>query len=359
MSFLKTLARNTDWKLWISVMILMGAGLLSLLSARPELFYKQLWLIAVGLAFAFIVVYLDLRSFFGNGSALKIFYVVVNLLLVFTLIFAPHIKGNRAWILIGGFQFQPAELAKAALIFVLAIFFAKRHISIGRWKTIIGSFLYALVPAVIIALQPDMGSALIILGIWFGFVLVSGIPLRRIAVALVFFAVVCVMLWTSVLQPYQKDRIVGLFDPQRDPLGVNYNVIQSKIALGAGGWFGQGFRQGIQTQLGFLPEAHTDFIFAAIAEEGGVLGAGIVLAAFLWMIVRLLRIGMLLEGNVQKFVCLGTTVLFLSQFVLNVGSAIGFLPVIGVTFPFVSYGGSSMVVNLMLVGLIQSFYSKR
>jgi rod shape determining protein RodA len=359
MSFIKTLTRNIDWKLWSAIVILMGAGLLSLLSADSEIFYKQLLWIVIGFVGVFIFITIDFRSFFGNSSASFVFYSIVNALLLATLIFAPQIKGNRAWILIGGFQFQPAELAKMALVCVLAVFFAKRHIGIGRWNIIIRSFLYTLVPAGIIALQPDMGSALIILGVWFGFLLVSGIPLKRIVVAVAIFAGVCAFLWTSVLQEYQKDRIVGLFDPQYDPLGVNYNVIQSKIALGAGGWLGQGFGQGIQTQLGFLPEAQTDFIFAAITEEGGVLAAGIVLVAFLWMIARLLHIGMLLEGNAQKFICLGVAILFLLQFILNVGSVVGFLPVIGVTFPFVSYGGSSMIVNLMLVGLVQSFYSRR
>jgi rod shape determining protein RodA len=301
----------------------------------------------------------DMRSFFSHGFASRAIYGIAMGLLLLTLVFAPQIKGNRAWIFIGSFQFQPAELIKLALVCVLAVFFAKQHVYIGRWKTIITSFLYAVFPACIIALQPDMGSALVVIGIWFGFVLLSGIPVKKVLIACGLGLVVLVVLWATLLQPYQKDRILGLFDPQQDPLGANYNVIQSKIALGAGGWFGSGFGQGVQTQLGFLPEAQTDFIFAAIVEEGGVLAGCIVLALFLWMIVRLLRMGQFMEGNMARLLCLGTAVVFLIQFILNIGSVTGILPVIGVTLPFVSYGGSSMLINIVLIGLVQSFYRKR
>lgn len=359
MSLFKTLSRNIDWKLWVSLSLLLAAGLLSLLSSRPELFYKQLLWIAIGFVCIVVFSFLDFRSFFSHTSVSTVFYIGTIVLLLITFILAPSINGNRAWLFIGPFQFQPAELAKLALICVLAVFFAKRHVGIARWRIIIGSFLYALIPVLIIAAQPDMGSALMVLGIWLGFLLLSGIPIRRLVVAGIFFLIVFALLWTSVFKEYQKDRIVGLFQPQQDPLGANYNVIQSRIALGSGGVFGQGFRQGTQTQLGFLPEAQTDFIFAAITEEGGLVGAGIVLASFMWFMARLLRMGMLVDGNIAKFLCLGTAVLFFIQFICNVGSVTGIIPVIGVTFPFVSYGGSSMLVNLMLIGLVQSFYVKK
>jgi rod shape determining protein RodA len=142
-------------------------------------------------------------------------------------------------------------------------------------------------------------------------------------------------------------------------MGINYHVIQSKIAIGSGGIFGKGFGQGTQVQLGFLPEAQTDFIFAAIAEEGGLLAATILLASFFWMIFRIIKIGLLTEGNFNKFLCLGSAILFLIQFVLNVGSNLGVLPVIGVTLPFVSYGGSSMLASMILVGMIQSVWIRR
>lgn len=351
--------RKIDWGLALCVLVLVGLGLASLASSSSDLFVKQLLWVVIGAVIALMLVYVDLRSFFSNRNVIFGMYFLVLALLLLTYFFAPEIKGNRAWLAVGSFQFQPSELAKVALIFVLAYFFSRRHVSIARWKTIFRSFVYFAIPAGLIAIQPDIGSAAILFVVWFGFVLVSGIPLRRLAVAGIFFAIAFIMLWTSVLEGYQKERILGVFQPERDPLGVNYSVIQSKIAIGAGGWLGKGFGQGTQVQLGFLPEAHNDFIFAAIAEEGGLIVSLILLGTFLWMILRILKIGLFIDGNFHKLVCLGAVIMFFGQFVLHVGSNVGFLPVIGVTLPFVSYGGSSMIVNMILIGVIESVYVKK
>lgn len=355
LSFIKKI----DWKLALACALLIAGGLLSLLSTAQDLFFKQIAWIILGLFIALILTYVDLRSFFSRKSVIFGIYSIVISLLVITFFLAPKIKGNRAWILIGPFQFQPSELAKVALILVLAYFFSKRHIGIASWRTIITSFIYSIIPAGLVALQPDMGSALVIMAIWVGFVLVSGMPLKKILIAALFAGLAFGVMWTSVLKDYQKERVVGLFTPSRDPLGINYNVIQSKIAIGSGGFLGKGFKQGTQVQLGFLPEAQTDFIFAAIGEEGGFLGITLIFIAFLWMNMRILKIGALVDGNFYKFLCLGTTTLFLIQFIFHIGSNLGFLPVVGVTLPFVSYGGSSMLASMMLVGMIQSAYSKK
>jgi rod shape determining protein RodA len=195
---------------------------------------------------------------------------------------------------------------------------------------------------------------MVLLAIWAGLVLLSGLPLKRVILFGLLAVIAAGAMWTWILVDYQKDRIVGVFSPERDPLGVNYSVIQSKIAIGSGGLFGKGLGQGTQVQLGFLPEAHADFIFAAIAEEGGMLAVLMVVGAFGWLLLHLLRIGVHSERNIVKFLCLGVVVMFLIQFILNVGSTIGVLPVVGVTLPFVSYGGSSVLANLFLVGMIQS-----
>ena len=166
-------------------------------------------------------------------------------------------------------------------------------------------------------------------------------------------------MWQSVLQDYQKERIVGVFFSERDVLGINYSVIQSKIAIGSAGFFGKGFNQGTQIQLGFLPEAQTDFIFAALIEEWGIFGGMLIIAAFMFLILRIITIGMETDNNFNRFLCLGTVVLFGVQFVLNVGSNLGLTPVIGVTFPFLSYGGSSILINLILIGIIQSIATRK
>ncbi len=347
-----------DWTLFGTIAVLMLLGVLSLLSTAPDLFVKQIIWICIGAVVMVGMLVVDMRSFLGHKGFMVALYVGIILLLLATYFFAPEIKGNRAWLVIGGFQFQPSELAKIVLIIVLAHFFSKRYIGIARWSTMFTSFAYMAVPVALIAIQPDLGSALILVAIWLGFVLLSGLPLRTIMLFVLFGIVVFALMWTLVLADYQKARIMGVFEPEQDPLGINYSVIQSKIAIGSGGLLGKGFGQGTQIQLGFLPEAQTDFIFSAIAEEGGFVAVLLLVTTFMWMILRILKIGSLAEGNTLKFLCLGVAVMFLTQFVLNIGSAIGMLPVVGITLPFVSYGGSSLLANMVLIGMIQSLQKR-
>ncbi len=351
--------KKIDWQLAAAIAALAGIGLTSLLSTRPALFWHQLGWIVLGVGIALTVVWVDIRSFLGRRSFVLGVYIFSLVLLGLTYAFAPVIKGNRAWIFIGPFQFQPSEFAKIALIAMLSYFFSKRHIGIAHWRTLFASLVYAGIPAVIIALQPEMGSALLLGVVWFGFIVFSGLPLRHFIIFLLVAAALGAGMWMFALKGYQKDRIMTLIDPNRDPLGASYNVIQSKIAVGSGGVWGQGFRQGTQVQLGFLPEAQNDFIVAAIAEEGGLVGSLVLLGAFGWMMWRILVIGERIDGNMGKFFCLGTVILFSAQFVFNAGSALGLFPVVGVTFPFVSYGGSSITADFLLIGVIQSLYAKK
>jgi rod shape determining protein RodA len=260
---------------------------------------------------------------------------------------------------VGGFQFQVSEIVKLVLIVFYADFFSRRHIGIAKMSTLFLSFLYFAIPGYLIAVQPDFGSALILFAIWFGFLLVSGIKWRHLAIALVIFAVVGGAMWQTVLEDYQKDRVMGFFFPDRDPLGTNYNVIQSKVAIGSAGIFGKGFGQGSQAQLGFLPEAQTDFIFAAFTEEWGIAGGILIILSFGYLIYRNARIGLDAGNNFGRFVCLGAAILFIAQFIFNVGSNLALTPVIGVTFPFLSYGGSSLLTNFVLIGIIQSIFMRR
>jgi rod shape determining protein RodA len=203
-------------------------------------------------------------------------------------------------------------------------------------------------------LQPDYGSALILISLWWGFLLVSGLPLRRLMLGILVFAVCGMLLWGFGLKAYQRDRIVGLFYPERDVLGINYSTTQSKIAIGSAGFFGKGYGQGSQTQLGFLTQPADDFILAALIEEWGW-GAGMfLLGIFFFLMLQILKIGMHAERNTEKFICLGTAIVFGVQFLLNTGSTTGLLPVVGVTFPFVSYGGSSLLTSLLLLAIINA-----
>ncbi len=354
-----TFLKQQDWKLNFAVLSLGFLGLLSLASTKPDLFYKQLLFWFIGIAFVFLIVVFDWRSLVNYRGITSGFYFIVIALLIATYFFAPVVRGVKGWLMVGSFQFQASEFAKLALIIIFAGFFKKKHISIARVSNLLVSFFYFLIPALLVAIQPDFGTAIILFFIWFGFLLVSGLRPKHIIISLLIFSVVAAAMWFSVLEDYQKERIVGVFFPGRDALGINYNVIQSKIAIGSAGFFGKGFGQGTQVQLGFLPEAQTDFIFAALIEEFGLVSGFLAITAFVILIFRIIRIGIDSDINFNRFICLGAAILFITQFILNIGSNLGFLPVIGVTFPFLSYGGSSLLTNLIILGIIQSIVVRK
>lgn len=346
--------KRLDWSLNFGILLLFGAGILSLASTSPKLFWAQFsWGILASLIII-LAANFDWRSFVNYRWFIYGVYGFSLLLLLLTYAVAPSIRGARAWLPIGPFQFQTSEFSKFALILILSYFFAKRHVGIAHLKTISASFIFLALPMILILIQPDMGSALILAGIWFGYLLVSGIRWRHLFAAALVGIVTLVSMWGFYLKDYQKERILGLFQPERDPLGVNYNVIQAKIAIGSGGFFGKGFGQGTQAQLGFLPEAQTDFMFAAFIEEWGLLGAIAVLSAFLLVLYQIIRIAMLSDNNFSKLICLGASMMFLLHFIVNTGSNLGLMPVIGVPFPFLSYGGSNLMVSALLIGMIQS-----
>jgi rod shape determining protein RodA len=351
--------KSLDWALNGGVLFLAGAGLLSLASTAPKLFWWQLLWVVLGLGIILAVSNFDWRPFVNYPKAIFGIYLIAILLLAITYLVAPSIRGVRAWLPIFGLQFQTSEFSKFALIVLFSAFFAKAHVSIAHLRSVLVSFAYLLPPILLVTLQPDMGTALILFGLWFGYLLVSGLRWKHIFLATCVFLIGFVILWAGVFKDYQKQRIIGLFDPSRDPLGVNYSVIQSKIAIGSAGFWGKGFGQGTQSQFGFLPEAQTDFIFAAFIEEWGMLGGIATIAAFLLVLFRITKIGLDAENNFSRFICLGTSLLFLLHFILNVGSNVGLMPVIGVPFPFLSYGGSNFMVNSLLIGMIQSIVIHR
>jgi rod shape determining protein RodA len=281
-------------------------------------------------------------------------YILAFLLIVFAYARGPVIRNTRSWIALGPITLQPVELMKIALIFLYANYFSRRHLAVARWQNIITSFFFFALPAAIAVRLPDLGSALIFFGIWFGFLLLSGLPLRRVLAALAIFAIAAGVIWVYVFRDYHRARIIGFLYPQQNVLGVNYSAAQSKIAIGSAGFFGKGYGQGTQTQLGFLSEPSEDFILAGIIEEWGVLGGVVLMAAFFFLIMRILMIGSLADENFEKFICLGAAMMFSVQFLLNAGSATGLTPVVGVTFPFVSYGGSSMLADFFLVAIVNS-----
>lgn len=351
---------KTDWSLVLSVIFLMATGLITL-AAHPneELFLRQLIWVGLALLLIFGLPLINLKAIFNYRWFILGIYFFILFLLVLTQLFAPPIGGARSWLTIGSVQIQASEFMKAALIILLSSFFALRHVSIAQPRVIFISFVYFLIPTILVLLQPDLGTALVLFGIWFGYLLISELPLRHILVAFLIFILLGILAWNFALAPYQKERISGLFSPETDPLGVNYSVFQSKIAIGSGGFFGKGFGQGSQVQLGFLPAAETDFIFSAFTEEWGLVGGLLVISAFFYLIYRILQLGMRSYNNFARFVSLGTAITLFIHFSVNLGSALGLFPVIGISLPFVSYGGSNLLTMAALIGIIIGIHERR
>ncbi len=349
-----TLFKRQDWWLNAAIFGMIGASLVMLLSISRQLFIQQLAWATIAILVIFIFAHIDWRGLVAYRWIIACIYLLSVFLLILAYFFAPEIRNTRAWLVLGPIQFQVSEFVKVALIIFFAYFFSKRHVGIARLSNIFRPFVYFLIPAIFVFLQPDMGTVVVLFCIWAGFLIVSGLPWKHIVTGFLIVAVVVTAGWFTVLKTYQKQRVIGLFDATYDPLGVNYSTIQSKVAVGSGGWFGKGFGQGTQVQLGFLPEPGTDYIFASITEEWGLLGGTLVLILLGLALVRIIKIGFHAESNFYRFLCLGTTIMFLIQVAINVGSALGIFPVIGITFPFLSYGGSSLLINAMLIGIVQS-----
>jgi rod shape determining protein RodA len=340
--------------LFLPVGILILASLLTLSALSLHSFLFQLVWIILGVAIVSMFLFVDARAIFNSRWLVWGFYGLALFLMIFAYVAAPTIRNTKSWLVLGPFTLQPVELMKIALIFLYANYFSRRHLAVARWRNIITSFILFVVPAAVAVKLPDLGSAVIFGSIWFGFLLLSGLPLRRILVTVFVFVLAAGFIWVYALKDYHRARIVGFFYPQQNALGINYSVTQSKIAIGSAGFFGKGYGQGSQTQLGFLSEPTEDFIFAAFIEEWGLIGGLVVIAAFIFLIIQILRIGALADENFEKYICLGAAMMFGVQFLLNTGSATGLTPVVGVTFPFLSYGGSSMMVNSFVLGVVNS-----
>lgn len=351
-----------DWKLFGAVLSLTVIGLAAIysvdLSRGTELifFKKQLYAAIVGLAVLFAASFAQ-HTLWRHTA--KWWYVLSLALLSLVLIFGTTIRGTRGWFALAGFSFQPVEIAKAGLILIMAYIIARFGRRFEKPLFFFGTAAVSLLLAALVMLQPDLGSAVLLGAIWFGLTWMVGS--RRLFFALFFLFVILlgVFSWFFLLKSYQKERLLTFVNPSRDPLRSGYNMTQSVIAVGAGKLFGRGLGFGSQSQLRFLPESQTDFIFSVIGEELGLAGAASLLVLFA-VIFR--RLTVLMKRTNDDFVAItacGVLILFFTQMLINIGSCVGLLPITGVTLPFVSYGGSSLVINMFLVGIIESMVSRR
>lgn len=346
---------HIDWTMLGAALALVSFGLVTMNSFVGDNYYfsrQVIWLF-VSLAAFFATSFVD-WSFLRRTQILITLYSLVVAVLGFLLVQGAVTKGAQSWIHFGIVSFEPMDIAKILLVFILAKYFSKRHIEIANIRHIIVSGVYAFILFVLIAMQPDFGSAMIVACIWLGMVLVSGISKRHLAILFSCAVVVFALLWNFGFKEYQKQRIINFVHPTSDVRGTGYNARQSAIAVGSGEIFGKGIGYGTQSKLKFLPEYQTDFIFAAFAEEWGFIGTLLFFAAFgvlLWRIIANARQG---ATNFEILYGLGLAILFMSHFFINVGMNIGLLPVTGITLPFVSYGGSHLLTSFFALGILMS-----
>lgn len=352
---------ETDWLLVLSALFVFGVGLLSLYSlsvtGNPwslsgSFFLRQLVFGVIGIALMVFFQFLDYRHIVKFGTH---FYFLSILALILVLLFGRTVNGTSGWISLGLVRFQPVEGVKIALILFLARFIIEKRSELGEWVRIIASLILSSLLIFLVLKQPDLGSALTLMAIWGGMILVSGIRIRHILVLFLTGVAVASAGW-FFLEDYQRDRIEIFLHPESDPRGSGYNVLQAMVAVGSGGVTGKGVGYGSQSQLNFLPEKHTDFIFATVTEELGLVGSGAVLLSYGVFLFRAWRIAEHARDNAGYLIAVGAQVYFIVQIFINVGMNMGLLPVAGLPAPFLSYGGSSLVASFVIAGLLQSVY---
>jgi rod shape determining protein RodA len=344
---------------WPLLLIPVALCLLGILTMHPfdagseTLAPRQLtWLVVAVTAFM-VCASLDMR-FIRRTPVIVAGYVVTISLLILLLLVAPEVMGAKSWFTIGGFSFQPADLGKLAFIALMAKYFSRRHMAIGDFRHILLSGVYAAPVIVLLLLEPDLGTAAIFSAIWFGMVLVSGIPKKHLLIVGTVGLVMAAGLWFGGLHDYQRARILAFVNPAADIRGSGYNAYQATIAAGSGELWGKGIGYGTQSKLRFLPEYETDFIFAAYAEEWGFAGIVLVLLLYGILLSRLLSISRKAATNFDAFFTLGVFLLFSAHLFIHAGINLGLLPVTGTTIPFMSYGGSHLLGEFVALGIVVS-----
>lgn len=365
--FDRRLIQCFDWGLLLLTLFLIGIGLVALCSAvfsakidmaaaNTSLIMKQFIAMGTGMGLMIILLFIDYRQL---DKWSYVIYFFTLLLLIYVLYNGRVVAGSRRWIVLGMLRFQPSEIVKISVIIVLAHYYSRVITDQGlSFKDLIIPLILTGLPCMFILKQPDLGtSALIFLNAsaitWF--VKVK----KRTLFVILGILLICLPLGWYSLKDYQKDRIQSFLDPSKDPLGSGYHVIQSKIAIGSGKMFGKGFLKGTQNDLAFLPEQHTDFIFSVLAEEWGFVGSITVIVTYLMLILWILYVANSSKDVFSKIVSVGICAMIFWQVVINIGMVMGLMPVVGVTLPLISYGGSSIVTSLIAIGIVLNISMRR
>lgn len=347
--------RSVDWTLFTPALLISLAGLVTMnsFSGSTSFFSHQLIWLSISLVIFFFANSIDWR-FLSRTKILITLYVIVIVILLFLFVLGHTVKGAQRWLNFGAVAFQPSDLAKYVVILILAKYFSRRHIEIANVRHIVVSSIYALLIALLVFLQPNFGTAVIIGAIWLGMVFVSGISKKHLLVVFLMAIVSIALLWIFALAPYQKGRVMTFLNPLSDIHGAGYNAYQSTIAVGSGQVVGKGIGLGSQSKLLFLPEYQTDFIFAAFAEEWGFVGAILLLTLAFALLFRIVDNAKQASTNFETLFGLGVAILFGVHIFIHAGMNMGILPVTGIVFPFMSYGGSHLIVEWLSLGILSS-----
>ena len=346
--------KKVDPFLFLAMILALIFGLVVILSTNPEAFGRQIIFALTGLLIYIGVSLFDYRLL--KKISIGLYTAVVGLL---ALVFVSGIvtRGAARWLELGTGQFQPSEFSKVALILLLAATLSS-HISRLSFRAFLTSTILTAVPVLLVYFQPDLGTSIILLTIWLGLMIAAGLkPAHLFLMAAVGLGLLA-PLW-SFLKDYQRQRIISFLNPARDPLGGGYNVLQAQIAVGSGQFWGRGFGRGTQSHLQFLPEYYTDFIFASLSEEWGFVGAVVLLLFFAVLLVRILMVARDAGDGFGNLIAIGVFSFLLPQIFINVGMNLGIMPITGIPLPLVSYGGSSLWVTMMALGLVQSVAIRR
>jgi len=342
------LVRSLDWLINCSFLTAFSLGALILFSIEFHFFYNQLFFFSLGIFFFLFLASLDYRIF---ASLYFYLYGAAIILLLSTFIFGGTTRGVTRWIKLGSFSFQPSELIKPLLVISFASLALNLDLKKGRGLFLF--FLSLLMPLFLVFKQPDLGNSVVVFFIWLAIAFFRGLKKEYLFFGLVIFLAFLPLGW-RLLKPYQKERVFSFLKPDYDSLGAGYNLIQAKIAVGSGGFLGKGLGSGSQSQLRFLPERHSDFIFACLAEELGFIGATLLLLALSFLILRIILLSQRSADAFGSLICIGAGSLLFFQTFVNIAMNLGLVPISGLTLPLVSYGGSSLLSTLILLGLVQS-----
>lgn len=349
-----------DWMLLSTRGLLFGISLIilygvSLSFGGSTIFVRQAVFVGLGFVIMMTFPFFDYRHI--SRFSTPIYFSMIGMLLL-VLFLGTTIRGTSGWIQFGGFQIQPVEFSKIVLALFLASFISRKRTELGDFVRLLTSFVLTAVLIFLVLRQPDLGSALVLAGMWLGMVVIAGMRKSHLALLAGACVVTVLMSWIF-LAPYQKDRILNVVHPEIDPRGSGYNVLQSLVSIGSGGITGKGVGHGSQSQSNFLPERHTDFIYAVTVEELGLVGGVLVLFLYAVLLWRVARIAVLANDNFGYLLALGIGCMLLIQITVNVGMNIGILPVTGIPLPFISYGGSSLLSCCLSIALLENIFLQR